>query len=242
MEFNYKYSLQTIPKETKGITHIGQKLVKKILDILTGRNLYDRFIRECPFGYMLRNTNHTAAGSVLLWVLAREVEVSGRKDEMWFELGGRIYRFGKQEFLLITGLHFGGIDREIFQATQNDPNSLLQRWFNGVLPTISEFATFVEARSQLNREDEDVLNDEDLLKLANIGIAFHLFMGQDEKAKISLFLWIIIEDMERWNSFPWGTLCYSVLFHYLRMALTEERIRKPPRNINIYGYVYAFQV
>ena len=246
MDFDYKYSSHTIDRHTSGNTHIGQRLVIRIIAVIKRRNLYDRFIAECPFGHILRETNHTAAGSVILWVLAREINVAdARRDERWFEIGERSYRFGKQEFLLVTGLPFGGIDRKIFEIAPNDPNGLLGRMFNGVSPEVKELVTFLEARSDRGEGDragQDPIDDEDLLKLANVGIAFHLFMGLDDRASIYPFMWVLIESTERWKTFPWGTLCYSVLLYCLDKALNEERVRNPPKTINIYGYVLAFQV
>ena len=59
-------------------------------------------------------------------MLAKELKVTdARRDERWFEIRGRRYKFGKQELLLVTGLPFGGIDCKIFQIVPNDQNSLL---------------------------------------------------------------------------------------------------------------------
>lgn len=55
----------------------------------------------------------------------REVTFSGaRHDEMWFEIGGMLYRYDKQEFILISGFRFGPIDKERFQATPIELGSL----------------------------------------------------------------------------------------------------------------------
>lgn len=72
-----------------------------------------------PLGHFLQIPlfRQISAPQLIHQVLLREVTFPGaRKDEKWFEIGGQIYRYGKQEFILITGLRFGAIDRRILEA------------------------------------------------------------------------------------------------------------------------------
>ena len=47
-------------------------------------------------------------------LLCRELNYPGaRPDEMWFWVGQRAVRFGKEEFLLVTGLRFGPMPESV---------------------------------------------------------------------------------------------------------------------------------
>ncbi|KAL5760459.1 hypothetical protein ACOSP7_018972 [Xanthoceras sorbifolium] len=61
------------------------------------------------FGNFLRMRGDQYFGGKLCQILlCREIEYPGaREDEMWFKVGGKPMRFGKEEFLLCTGLRFG---------------------------------------------------------------------------------------------------------------------------------------
>lgn len=54
------------------------------------------------------------SGNIVLRVLAAEVTLEDKKDyEMWFESGGVLHRFGKQEFSMMTGLKLRPINKDI---------------------------------------------------------------------------------------------------------------------------------
>lgn len=235
MQANYKWSTQVVPPEMTLSTHCSFKEIAGVKAALEKRELLKQFLGETPFRYYVEIAhNQLLVCPLIVTILARELEFPrARPDEMWFEIGGQPYRFGKQEFLLVTGLPFGHIDVKTIKARQNDKNSLLWRLFKGIPPSVKAIVLMLKSRANINVEDT--------FKLANLVIAFQLFYGLDERQGVDKALWVMIEDQKAWNAFPWGTMSYSILLDHLRQVITEERLVNG-RTVNAYGFVWAFQV
>jgi len=74
--------------------------------------------------------DHLSAPQLIYEVLVREVTFSGaRYDEMWFEIGSIPYRCGKREFILISGLRFGKIEKKRFETRPIESGSLRAHMF-----------------------------------------------------------------------------------------------------------------
>ena len=236
MEFNYRHSVQHIPEKSFGSTHNSMKTIGELSIFLQQRELLNRFNAKSSISYFLKlNGKQLLVTPLMLNILARELVnyPNSQPDEMWFEIGGRPYRFGKQEFLLVTGLQFGYLDLQVLKRKQENENSLLWRLFKGVSPMLSQIMQMLRVRG-------DTISDEDVLKLSNIVIAYNLFYGYDNRARVDDYLWVLIEDINLWNKFPFGTVGYSRLIESLRHALDADRLMTG-RNINLYGFIWAFQ-
>ncbi|KAK3229390.1 hypothetical protein Dsin_001271 [Dipteronia sinensis] len=55
----------------------------------------------------------------------------------------------------------------------------------------------------------------DGLKMALVLIANNVLFGQDLRRKVALWLFKMVEDLEAFNSFPWGSYVYIMTIHYL---------------------------
>ncbi|KAK2658986.1 hypothetical protein Ddye_005519 [Dipteronia dyeriana] len=56
------------------------------------------------------------------------------------------------------------------------------------------------------------------LKIALVLIANNVLLGQDLRRKVSLWLFALVEDLESFKSFPWGSYVYMMTIHYLRQG------------------------
>ncbi|KAL5751795.1 hypothetical protein ACOSQ2_022302 [Xanthoceras sorbifolium] len=88
----------------------------------------DRWINRV-FGHFLRMRGDQYFGGKLCHILlCREIEYSVAR-EVWFKIGGKAMRFGKEEFLLCTGLKFGPLlDGIVSHYTANN-DSVHDRYF-----------------------------------------------------------------------------------------------------------------
>ena len=75
---------------------------------------------------------------------------------------------------------------------------------------------------QMLRVRGEDISDEDILKLTNIVIAYDLFYVFDDRFRVEDYLWVLIEDLDMWNKFPFGTVAYSRLIEGLHRALDED--------------------
>lgn len=187
-------------------------------------------------------------GKVILNILNAEVVVpQAREDEMWFRLGRRTVRFGPREFILITGLHFGDIPDDVEEHFIAGDDSVYARYFSGTPTKINQVYQLLETNIESQRGD-------DVLKMMYVTYLCHFLMGREIRWFIPEAIWGIVEDLQYFESFPWGTYIYSSTLFWLRYALADrEEGRKGkktqgetqtqcPKAINIYGFVFSVQV
>lgn len=87
------------------------------------------------------------------------------------------------------------------------------------------------------------LDAEDVLKLGNIVVVNMILLGHDKRALVEDFVWTMAEDLGAFEAFSWGTYVYSQSLHYLRPATSERKLNgEVGKKVNIYGFVWTFQV
>ncbi|KAK2659015.1 hypothetical protein Ddye_005548, partial [Dipteronia dyeriana] len=65
-------------------------------------------------------------------LLKREIVVKNAcPNEIWFGLGNRHVRFGKQEFCLVMGIAFGEIPVDVINKYHHIQDVIHERYFNG---------------------------------------------------------------------------------------------------------------
>ena len=178
-------------------------------------------------------------GNLVLKVLARELEGEKcRRDEVWFEIGRSPYRFGKQEFLLVTGLHFGKISQKVLELDNLSlsKESIFRRLFKNKPKVSSE-----EVIDLLN-EQVKTLTSDDALKLLYAVFVQRFLIGTEPPRAIKPFLWHLVDDLPKFEKFPWGTYAYSHTLDGIRKVITANRLQKTKCGINIYGFPWSFAV
>ena len=147
---------------------------------------------------------HLSAPQLIYQIIVRDVTFSGaRHDKIWFEIGSMPYRYGKQEFILISGLRFRPIDKTILEARPIESNSLHARLFPIQQQVVSgdDIILLLSSRHELVSED--------VLKLVYTIVVNMILFGHDERALVDDFMWTLVEDLQAFEAFPWGTYVYS---------------------------------
>ncbi|KAK3189570.1 hypothetical protein Dsin_029131 [Dipteronia sinensis] len=83
----------------------------------------------------------------------------------------------------------------------------------------------------------------DGLKMALVLIANNVLFGQDLRRKATLWLFQMVEDLEAFSSFPWGSYVYMMTIHYLRQGFRSANA--PLKHIvhyNLYGFPWALEI
>ncbi|XP_052179901.1 uncharacterized protein LOC127793158 [Diospyros lotus] len=237
-KFTYVHAHRILPPGMRVTTHCGIKHLEAMRRALDRYKLLDRFLQG-PLGHFLKMplSLHLTAPQLIYHVLLREVTFSSaHHDEMWFEIGGTPYRYGRQEFILISGLRFGAIDRESLEPKPIEPESLRARLF----PQHKKGVTGDDLELLISTKEDMV--SEDALKLIYIAVVDMFLLGQDERGHVDDFLWTMAEDLQAFEMFPWGTYVYSKSQHYIRLATKERKLTgEGGKKINLYGFVWAFQ-
>lgn len=94
-QFTYVHA-NRVPR-TQVTIHCGIKNLEVVREALIQYGLFNRFVQG-PLGHFMEIplSLHLSAPQLIYQVLVREVTFLGaRHDEMWFEIGGKPYRYGK---------------------------------------------------------------------------------------------------------------------------------------------------
>ncbi|KAL6555011.1 hypothetical protein OROGR_006269 [Orobanche gracilis] len=82
----------------------------------------------------------------------------------------------------------------------------------------------------------------DALKVAKVLCVCYLLFGFDGGKHIAdRWLWTLVEDQTRWESFPWGGHSYQILVTYLREIPIEVPVGLDP-SYHFYGNIYAIMI
>ncbi|KAL5843641.1 hypothetical protein ACOSQ4_009599 [Xanthoceras sorbifolium] len=202
------------------------------------------------FGNFLRMRGDQYFGGKLCQILLyREIEYPGaREDEMWFKVGGKPMRFGKEEFLLCTGLRFGPLPDGIVSHYPASNDGVQQRYFGKRRIHINKV--------KLKLEEGNFTRDDDMMKLAYVFFAAHFLLGRERHRTVPGWLWGLVEDLIAFENFPWGTYVYSSTIYWLGKVLRSRLggrsnkqnmkektpTKKQNLGINIYGFPWSLMI
>ncbi|KAL3619747.1 hypothetical protein CASFOL_034659 [Castilleja foliolosa] len=179
---------------------------------------YQKFKNSC-FGRYLeycKDKNANCPNAVLHAMLGQQVkrvDVS-EPDALWFRVRNKFLHFSKYEYALVTGLRFG--------PTDFDPNVKYEYPAGGVF-------------KRRNVDDE--------LKIAKLLFVCGFLLGLDllgSKA-IPKWLWVLVEDKDRWESFPWGSYTFQILYSKIELVSDEQPVEANKKfAYHFYGNSHAF--
>ena len=200
--------------------------IEKVL----GRLQVIEAFKEGPFGHYLGlRLPVTIHAKVLHSILKRQIKYtsrsgnsSSRDDEMWFGLGMQQHRFGQVEFCLCSGLKMGKLPEGLINANYSPTeNSLYGRHFLSQPTYISLFETF-------KRVTDD--QGEDGLKMANLLVIGYILSTLDERDRVPLWMFALVDDDVAFKGFPWGSYVYSLTLHWIKNAIPKNRDKLKPSN------------
>ncbi|KAK0581698.1 hypothetical protein LWI29_016927 [Acer saccharum] len=137
------------------------------------------------------------SGKLCHILLCRELNYPGaRLDEMWFRVGQRVVKFGKEEFLFVTGLRFEPMLESVKSLSKVAQGSVHHRYFGGSLTPLKDIL------GRLSREGFD--EAEDVIKLGYVYFLCHIMLGREYRWKVPDWIWGLVEDITAFEAFPWG--------------------------------------
>ncbi|KAK3222672.1 hypothetical protein Dsin_009697 [Dipteronia sinensis] len=167
-------------------------------------------------------------GGVVHRLLLRELHHNGPTDEMRFMLGKHNVFFSKVEFCLITGLKFGAIpDTTLYEDVEN---GIHQRYFGG-----RELVSFTELQARI--EQGQCQEQFDAVKLCLLLMVNCVSTGLDERDFVPIWQMLLVDNLDVFNVFPWGSHVYKYFTFGFKKALHSRNER-----YNIYGFAYELLV
>ncbi|KAH6776223.1 hypothetical protein C2S52_013784 [Perilla frutescens var. hirtella] len=206
--------------------------IREVLTAVGGRPLLLQFMQGC-FGHLLMWRGGPSCSKALHELLAHEIRVPGVSIyEIWFHISGKNIRFSPSEYALVTGFLFGASD---FDPTANhDPSDIgvYQRVCRGQPISLQTLYTRFS-----NHEIED---HNDNVKVAQIIALYFFALAYDERRIVDNFIWVLVDDEDAWNKFPWGSYTYQALMHYINLV-PNTRVECGP-HYHLFGPVWAIQL
>ncbi|KAL3648226.1 hypothetical protein CASFOL_007650 [Castilleja foliolosa] len=213
---------------------VKRDLIEQIWTTL-GEKMLDRFRASC-FGAYLHYPKNQVPSAVMHLMISQQVIKEGvEEDELWFLVGDKFVRLSKYEYALVTGLRFG--------PTNFDPNADYDCSKKGV------YRKFVDPENNYGKKGmpyTDVLNlfkkppkalrrsPEDLLKIAKVLFVHGYFFAIDKRTNIAKWLWVLVEDENEWETFPWGAYSFQIFIMRMKNSKAGER------SYHFYGFSHAF--
>ncbi|KAL3615840.1 hypothetical protein CASFOL_040134 [Castilleja foliolosa] len=213
---------------------VKKGLIEQIWTTLEVKML-DRFRASCFGAYLHYPKNQVPSAVMHLMISQQVIKEGAEEDELWFLVGDKFVRLSKYEYALVTGLRFG--------PTNFDPNADCECSEEGV------FRKFVDRDNKYGKKGApytDVLklfkkppralrrSPEDLLKIAKVLFVHGYFYAIDTRTNIAKWLWVLVEDENEWEKFPWGA--YSFQIFIMRM----KNLKAGERSYHFYGFSHAF--
>lgn len=154
-------------------------------------------------------------------------------------------QFGREEFCLVTVLRFGTYFRKDYE---DGPIPFRRRVFPS--STDSSKIKVGDVFRALDIELLRRLSDEDAVGLCLIAVLVLVLKGTELRNVFDDFVFRLVEDIDAWNVFPWGSYVWPTLYNYLKDAANRRRAKhfaegRDPTKLpkyNLNGFIWAFKV
>ncbi|CAA0807150.1 Domain of unknown function (DUF1985 [Striga hermonthica] len=182
--------------------------------------------RRTPFGKFLDLPHCIVQNQLINQILFREVH-QNRSDEVWFDFGGKLLRFGIEEFFVITGLRCIGKTKK--HNISKISGGLHDKYLNGVELRRNHI------RWQFHKKAWS--SDEDAVKFAKLHLLANFLMGSHKALRIDRCSVDLIDSPEC-DDHAWGKEVFYFTFYYMKKSIRSREqmhIYEKPEGA---GYLY----
>lgn len=217
--------------------------IKSVLTAVGGEETLQEFL-DGSFGHLMYFVGGINSGKALHELISHEIILPGaREDELWFHISGTNIRFSPAEYALITGLRFGSSSFDPLGTHEVPSDGVYSRFCKGHPITIKELLKRFNSKQMC-------VSAKDYLKVAHILALYLMALGYYPYWKVDEWVWVLIEDLDSWNRFPWGAYTYQALMHSVSLLpkrrktsmLLPKRRKASMEQYQFHGPVWALQV
>ncbi|PON40566.1 hypothetical protein TorRG33x02_340120 [Trema orientale] len=184
------------------------------------------FKEQSPFGHFLDVPDHYEYSSQVMWLLLIRQACCEGRHEIWFVVNGKPIRFLLMEYALISELNCSTISDDL----QVNPKPFIDRHFpkkkrkgisiENVMQKLSSMGT--QSTKKRGRKNVSGRNDEKLKMALLLFVSEILLNGEKLTYGIDEFLIGLVDDMEAFKQFPWGTYSHNNLLKQLDWAIKSK--------------------
>ncbi|KAE8684689.1 hypothetical protein F3Y22_tig00111105pilonHSYRG00222 [Hibiscus syriacus] len=219
-------------------------LAIKIVSTLTP--LQRKLFEDTCFGLWLK-VQHPGGDAMLTHLFLQTMtndlpeRIQRGDEEICFHFPPAYTCFRREEFCLITGLRFGHDEVTRYTSHISRPS-----WLSRVFPEL------VKSKSSLHDDDLKRLfvkdgftrmNDLDVVQVCHLLLLHAGFLGKEGRQPISEDLILLVEDLNAWNLFPWGSYLWKAIWKKLSSAFEDRKsLRGDGSKYILAGFIWAFMI
>ncbi|KAE8726263.1 putative cellulose synthase A catalytic subunit 1 [Hibiscus syriacus] len=164
------------------------------------------------------------------------------EEEIWFHFPPAYTCFGRKEFCLIIGLRFGHDDVGRYTRHIARPS-----WLSRVFPdeSMEKPNLYVDDLKKLFNKKAGFtrMDDVDVVRVCLLLLVYAGFLGREARQPIPRELIILVEDLNAWNLFPWGSYIWKATWTKLSTAFDDRKsLRGDGSKYTLSGFVWAFKI
>ncbi|KAE8722406.1 hypothetical protein F3Y22_tig00014064pilonHSYRG00115 [Hibiscus syriacus] len=166
--------------------------------------------------------------------------IQRRDEEIWFDFPPAYTCFRREEFCLITGLRFGHDDVGRYTRHITRPS-----WLSRVFLELERPNLYVEDLTRLlNKKDGFTrMDDVDVVRVCLLILLHAGFLGREARQPIPNDLIKLVEDLNAWNLFPWGSYLWKATWNKLSSALDDRKsLHGDGSKYTLTGFIWAFKI
>ncbi|XP_057766938.1 uncharacterized protein LOC130987424 isoform X1 [Salvia miltiorrhiza] len=202
--------------------------VKSVLKEKGGQQLLDRFIGGC-FGHFLDWNPSPKCAMAVHHVVSRQIKSDN--NDLCFKLNNTKVYLSRRDYALVTGLQFGDFNYDMSRNHNLDEVEVFRRFSGGQSHVKVSFLVDLFYNFKINDEDGSLH-----LKIAYIIVLYGLLVGYETDKTVEHWVWALVDDLDKFNRFPWGAYSYNLLCHHAGKIFTSKKQYK------FYGPVWALHV
>ncbi|KAK3222133.1 hypothetical protein Dsin_009158 [Dipteronia sinensis] len=238
--------------------HCNWESIRLIKSHLTETQL--KLFRATCFGHFLDVSDMVLSGHFCHHILLRECHVKNadyNTSSLWYHVGNGLIQFSPVEFCLVSGLAFREYSESTPKLFKQKSSRLRRIYFQASNVKVKMIVDWFRNLGPNNK----ISDDDHVVKLALILFLEMTLVGKDDRTSILYWALELVDDLDAFNKFPWGTFIYSRTFNSLSTCLlgrddkfknkfTDDKleenvdgpVKRKAERYNVYGFVKAFQV
>ncbi|CAH9129048.1 unnamed protein product [Cuscuta epithymum] len=227
---------------------------KYVKDMLSKQQMAQ--FRKTPWGHFADIPDIQFCAQIVHMLLLRMVKQQP-KDELWFNIVGKIEEFTYNDFCRITGLPPAAPRPAVAEDTEKDdedaedeeePEEISKTYFGGSLDI-----TFQMMKDKVDEVRGGKKRKGDLpVKLASLFVVENVLLGKDRTTRISRKSIQLVNDFEEFKKEPWSRDAYDLLVTHVKrlldghpMKFVDSKTNNPEyknAKFSIYGFILVLQV